>query len=227
MRPIQRGDVPKNKDGTEKVFNPYGLARGPLIDRLGQYCSFCESRCGSDLAVEHKLSQHFHKDKEHCWDNFLLACRNCNSTKGHEDLRLDDYYWPDTDNTFEVLCYSEGGRIAAATALTAVQEAKAVETLKLTGLDKRPSPTDPERSDRRWNNRRNAWDLAERQRAKLERNRNADFLETVVELALQTGFFSVWMTVFAGDVEMQHRLINKFNGTSRKYFTTPTTAPSK
>lgn len=33
------------------------------------------------------------------------------------------------------------------------------------------------------------------------------------ELAAQTGFFSIWMTVFAGDADMRNRLIDAFDGT--------------
>ena len=44
--------------------------------------------------------------REMDWNNFLLACPNCNSTKGNTDVVLDDYLWPDRDNTFRALKYS-------------------------------------------------------------------------------------------------------------------------
>jgi hypothetical protein len=46
------------------------------------------------------------------------------------------------------------------------------------------------------------------------------------KLAVSTGFFSIWMTVFAGDIDMRTRLIDAFSGTRDSgCFDDKTTAP--
>ena len=78
MRPINRGDAPQ-------AFNDYKAAKPFLTDRLGTYCSFCERRIPTNLAVEHILPKDEDlpfADLRNEWTNFLLSCVNCNSSKG-------------------------------------------------------------------------------------------------------------------------------------------------
>lgn len=49
---------------------------------------------------------------------------------------------------------------------------------------------------------------------KIEKNNNQDFRETIVEVAVARGFFSVWMGVFVSDLPMLKLLIEGFRGTS-------------
>lgn len=53
MRPIDRGMCPKDITGNIKKFSKYQDARGDLIDKLGEYCSYCEMQLDASLAVEH------------------------------------------------------------------------------------------------------------------------------------------------------------------------------
>ena len=46
MRPIERGEIPTDAQGQPKVFRQYKHARRDLIDRLGEYCSYCEMHLG-------------------------------------------------------------------------------------------------------------------------------------------------------------------------------------
>ena len=48
MRPVRRGAAPQPDD-----FDPYNDARPYLVSRLGLYCSYCERRTATNLAVEH------------------------------------------------------------------------------------------------------------------------------------------------------------------------------
>lgn len=216
MRPVLRGPTPLDHDGNEKQFRGYQYARADLISRIGQYCSYCEMKLDADLEVEHVQPKSLHRDLELKWENFLLACKNCNSTKGHKDVVLDDYYWPDRDNTFRALTYSEGGLIAPSND-ACVDYTKAQKTIELTGLDKRP-PNDPQASDRRWRNRREAWDIAVRSKERLSKNNTADFRAQIVETATGQAYWSVWMTVFEDDPDMRRRLINAFTGTAPDCF---------
>lgn len=223
MRPIIRGTWPKNADDTEIIYKKYPKARGELIKRLGEFCSYCEIHLDASLAVEHVQPKQPDgataalTERELDWHNFLLACTNCNSTKGNTEVILDDYYWPDRDNTFRALQYSVGGIIEPADNLTADQRRQANRTIKLTGLDKKPL-NDSEASDRRWLNRKEAWDIASRSKERLSRNYTEDFKEQIEDTAFANGFWSIWMTVFKDDPDMLRRFINKFKGTCDQCF---------
>ena len=84
MRPVGKG---KNS----KTLNQYQETKGDLIDRLGEYCSYCEMQLNAVLAVEHVQPKSQHPHLLLVWDNFLIACPSCNSAKGDTDVRLEDY----------------------------------------------------------------------------------------------------------------------------------------
>lgn len=211
MRPVVRGAWPVDSAGNRRVFSEYAAARGELIARMGEYCSFCESQLNASLAVEHILPKHHHPDRELDWDNFLLACVNCNSTKGDQSIHPGDYYWPDRDNTARAFTYAADGIVRPAAGLTAGQTQVAQRTLKLTGLDKKPT-NDPKASDRRWMHRRDAWGRAETARASLAANDSEAMRQCIVAQATALGFWSIWMTVFAADMDMRRRFITAFVG---------------
>lgn len=222
MRPVERGPWPQ-ANGTNKNFNPYGKSRADLMTRMGQYCAFCDRRLETSLAVEHKLPKASFPTLEHDWVNFLLACTNCNSTKGQRPNLLTDIYWPDQDNTFRAFEYVTGGLINVASGLTPQETQKAQETLDLMGLQKTPTFSG-RASDRRWMNRREAWDLAEQQRQTLTQIDTPTIRQMIVDLARFRGYWSVWMTVFASDPDMRRRLINGFIGSAINCFD-PSTNP--
>ena len=224
MRPIIRGNRPVDNQGNEVQFLEYKEAKGELFSRIGRYCSYCETNKAT-LAVEHilpkKPESEVIKERLLNWDNFLLSCPNCNSTKGHVEIKLDDFLWPDRDNTFRALRYSEGGIVTPS--FDGELGRKAHNTIKLFGLDKTPSidPGDKHRdkaSDCRWNDRRDAWNIATREKQKLSKNDDNDTRETVVKLALASGYWSTWMTVFEDDPDMCRRLIEAFPGTCKDCF---------
>lgn len=219
MRPINRGACPTKDDGTIVVYTEYKNARKALIDRMGQYCSYCEARLPSGLAVEHVKPKkppgatQVNQIRALSWDNFLLACVNCNSTKGDTDVIIADYLWPDSDNTFSAFVYAEGGIVRPA---QSALSPKALNMIKLVGLDKQLDEDDA--SDRRWLNRKEVWDIAERARQRLVAGDTPDMREQIVETATGHGFWSVWMTVFAQDMDMLYRFIACLPGTSTECF---------
>jgi uncharacterized protein (TIGR02646 family) len=217
MRPIERGSCPIDAEGATKVFSDHQNARPDLITRLGEYCSFCEARLGASLAVEHMLPKKLYPNLEKDWNNFLLGCPNCNSTKGKKDSVLADYYWPDRDNTARAFVYLKGGIVNVNPMLTDAEQQQALKTLQLTGLDKTPI-NNPTMSDRRWNNRREAWDMAEKALQNLKNNDTQSMREQIIDTATTRGFWSVWMTVFRDDTDMLERFINAFEGTCRLCF---------
>ncbi len=225
MRPIDRGAHPVNLDNTPIVFPEYSHARQFLIDQLGEYCSYCEMHLDASLAVEHVKPKNPNPHLALAWDNFLLSCTNCNSIKGDQDINLSDYYWPDSDNTSQVFCYQRGGVIQINLALNANEQLIATKTLELTGLTRTPI-NNPTASDRRWNNRREAWDMAERARQRLLSADTQEMREQIVDTARAKGYWSVWMAVFADDADICNRLIDAFPGTCRFCQDTHFTKPS-
>jgi len=213
LRPVDKGSNPG------VTFKHWQDARGLLIERLGEYCSFCEMHCDADLAVEHKLAKDYAKNRHLilAWVNFLLACRNCNSTKGDRDIELDDLLWPDTDNTLHALIYGPDAMIRVNPALIRQVQQQAQALLELVGVHRIPK-IDPKLSDRRWMNRQEAWRLAIEARDDLQKEDTAIHRKRILQLAQAKGYWSVWMTVFANDPQMLFELINGFPGTSSACF---------
>ena len=110
-----------------------------------------------------------------------------------------------------------GGRINVASGLTQIQMQKAQETLDLMGLQRTPNFFGGA-SDRRWMNRREAWDLAEQQKQTLTQIDTPTIRQMIVDMAKFRGYWSVWMTVFASNANMRSRLINGFTGSASNCF---------
>jgi HNH endonuclease len=220
MRPVSRGVSPQTND-----FSDYRDAFDPLHARLGPYCSFCERRIPTMLAVEHiqPKDKTRYPELEGRWDNYLLACVNCNSTKGSKDVRPDLFYLPDRDNTLAAFLYRPDGAIDPARP----DDAMAIATLKLTGLDKPIREVFDENgrlvASDRIGQRMQAWMKATRAKELLRLNPNAELIACIVGWAVSEGFFSVWMSVFSDFPDMRRRFIEGFPNTAADCFD-PTTA---
>ncbi len=216
MRTVRRGNSPQPND-----FEPYTAAKPELVSRFGGYCSYCERRIATNLAVEHiqpkKLPAYEHL--EGCWENFLLGCVNCNSTKSKKDVQLNQILLPDRDNTFVAFGYVADGTVEISTeAKVAGIEQQAKDTLALTGLDKPISSVVDENGKQvaidRVSQRLQAWGTAEEAKDLIYDARGNDALrDMAILLAKESGFFSIWMTVFQADPDMRNRLVNAFPGT--------------
>lgn len=233
MRPVDRGSCPIDEGGVPKKFHPYTKAQKDIINRLGEYCSYCE-RPLSNVAIEHLLPKKWYPRCQEKWNNFLPTCLNCNTNKRwsmekrwkfkegeslpSEKTVLALYYWPDRDNTASIFKYGEGGIIEINLSLNPSQKLKAQITLDLTklerydGNDEDPPPV----TDRRSQKRREAWNIAKQQLDDLN-NKNIT-TKSVIQLAKAIGFWSVWMTVFQEDSEMLKLLIEAFPGTRKDCF---------
>ena len=219
MRPVVRGDCPQDGNGADIRFSEYANARGDMIIRLGEYCSYCEMQLDASLAIEHIKPKQppgasvVRPERALAWNNFLLACTNCNSTKGNTEVNLDDCLWPDRDNTFMALKYAEGGLVSS---VPGIMQDKANRLISLVGLDKTPDTSTA--SDRRWQNRRETWDMATRAMENLASCNNSYMKDQIVETAQAKGFWSTWMTVFKDDPDMLRRFIEAFPGTDTDCF---------
>jgi len=218
MRPVDKGDCPEDS-GIPIEFPEYTHARPYLIERLGQYCSYCESRLPASLAVEHKAPKSILENRglDKDWSNFLLACVNCNSVKGHAEIDPIDYVWPDIENTLFAFTYGPGALIQPNSNLIGDERRRAQKTIALLGLDRLAGDVKA-MSDRRWMNRQEAWGLATRMLANLNRNDTEELRDAIAVNAKFAGFYSVWYTVFEHDIDMLERIYNEYVGTCKQCF---------
>ncbi|EGR3178661.1 retron system putative HNH endonuclease [Vibrio aestuarianus] len=218
MRPVHRGDVPEDNEGNPKEYTEYTNARKDLISRIGEYCSYCEMELDTSLAIEHIRPKAHHSHLELKWGNFLLACTNCNSTKGDKDPNPNDILWPHLDNTFRAFEYTTEGRVKPAPGLSATLKRKAEDTIALMGLA--AAPDTQKASDRRWLNRQEAWQDAILSKADLAEADLPAMRRQIVRTAKAKGYWSIWMTVFHDDPDMLRRFIDvdNFPGTAQDCF---------
>lgn len=219
MRPIHRGESPIVGD-----FENYRDSFRYLVSRLGLFCSFCERRIPTNLAVEHiqPKADGLYPELKGRWNNFLLGCVNCNSTKGDTDVRLNRYYLPDRDNTFFAFAYLPDGSVQPNPGLTTAQKQTAQRTLELTGLDNARSVVTDEHGNEvavdRAGQRMETWLTAEMSKQDLAESPTEAFRNQIVRTAVAAGYFSVWMAVFENDREMRQLLIDGFIGTAADCF---------
>jgi uncharacterized protein (TIGR02646 family) len=218
MRPVDRGDRPKDAAGNDVPFTHYREARDDLISRIDDYCSYCEVCLHSSIAVEHVRPKKPQPALEREWTNLLLACDICNSIKGDEDVNLAEYFWPDRDNTARAFDYDVDQPPHVAARLNPAFREIAARTIALTGLDRLPGHADYSDRDRRWLKRCQAWGVALNARRLLEQDNTPHMRDSILQTALSRGFWSVWLQVFHDDEEMRSRLINWFPGTAADCF---------
>ena len=229
MRPVRRGKNPITGD-----YNDYRDAKPMLVRRIGSgwvgtmhvasYCSYCERPVVTNLAVEHIQPIGFkhglikpYAYLEGRWENFLLACVNCNSTKLNKNIVLSQVLLPDRDNTFIAYEYLKDGTIRVA--VTDAKAAKAAaKMLALTGINK-PASKFKDKYLRnlaleRTSQREQAWALAQHTKNLIDTDpHNITARDFAVSLATTHGYFSIWMSVFKNDPDIRNRLIDAFSGT--------------
>lgn len=218
MRPIDKG-------ADRGAFSKYQDAQKLLIEQLGEYCSYCERWLATSIAVEHKKPKQKHPEDEFLWHNFLLSCANCNSTKQGDEINLDEFIWPDADNTFRAFIYDEEGRVIPKQDFSDAKINQQIyATWQMLGLNRHEDVysfqgiAEPTDKDKRYIHRRDEWKLA------LLKKRNLAALDTeerrreIADDSARRGMFSIWMTVFSDDADMKRRFIAAFQGTATNCF---------
>lgn len=217
MRPVRRGASPIGGD-----FSDFHDAKPWLVERLGSYCSYCERRMPTSLAVEHIRPQKLHPELERKWDNFLLSCVNCNSTKLHKKVVAAEVFLPDRDNTFSAFTYLSNGEVASNAFAASESRAMADKLLSIIGLNTLLQHRD---SGGRVKGRAEVWAIAEVAKTDFQANAdNPGVANQIVENARANGFFSIWMAVFADYPAMTNRFIDAFPGTRESGCFDPETA---
>ncbi|MFK7101712.1 HNH endonuclease [Flavobacterium oreochromis] len=214
MRPINKGTSPQ-------VFAKYEDAKRPLVDRIGTYCSYCERQIATNLAIEHIFPKDDTLGYSHLrenWDNFLLACVNCNSAKKVKIINEATYLMPDRDNTFIGFEYLETGEVVASGGNPI--NTMAQNTIDLVDLNiEEEDLTDETKLFTaliRSGQRVQAWIQAKE--ARIDYNNGEVNVRRIVREAQSLGFFSIWMKVFEGVPAVRQELINNFIGTSTNCF---------
>ena len=225
MRPVTRGASPQVADYTD-----HHDAFAELVSRIGMFCSYCERRIATLLAVEHIQPKGLpaYEHLKGRWDNFLLGCVNCNSTKSDKDVVLNSVLLPDRDNTAAAYEYTMDGKVTVRDRLTTAQDGMAKLTLTLTGLDKGISAVHDSNGRLvaidRVAQRMEVWSIARDSKDDLRLSPNDGFRRQIARSATGHGFFSIWMTVFEDDVAVRTLLIQEFKA-ARDCFDTNTTRP--
>lgn len=222
MRPVSKG----NK---EKEYKSYQDAKRDLFESIGSYCSYCEREISHLGAVEHVQPKSNHGDKECSWDNFLLGCVNCNSTKGSTDIddsNISDYVWPDKDDTYHLISYDPVTLIPSpAENLPEDVKTKVQNLIKLVGLNKaqaKEGTLDYQRaSDLRVEKRKEVKEIADRIKEDylgLNEQSKPSFINVLRSLVQSKGYWSIWMHTFEDIPEIRKMLLDAMPGTNKAYF---------
>ena len=221
MRPVNRGEIPKKEDGTDKVYTSYKQAKDDLKNALGAYCSYCEMGIENQVDIEHVIPQHHDSSLENDWNNFLLACKTCNIIKSDKNISRNGYVFPDTHNTSFLYKYSING-VNVRDDLDEDIKIVATATFNLVKLN-RDVDTSNMTDDRKFA-RNNSWNKAQ--------EALKDFLEllpitstpekkyALVNSTANTcnGFFSMWIQIFKDYPEVKKAILENVNGTDMQCY---------
>ena len=171
MRPIIKQN-PTDEQGNLVRFSKYADAKPFLVNQLGDYCSFCEKHnTRSALHVEHiypkSKAEYAHLENE--WNNFLLACVNCNSVKQTKDVAQLNPYMPHSDNLMYYIEILEGGLIQVSENISQEEKKRATAFVNLIGLDREENHLTYSKLDDRWQYRYETYNIAQRKLTKYEK----------------------------------------------------------
>lgn len=212
MRPVDKGSSPK-------VYRAYQDARDDLLERLGTYCSYCEMSIKNMPEVEHVIPR-VNGGAELEWENFLLSCKYCNTSKSDHNQNRSDYLWPDEADTFKVFQYEPHHPIKVSSAIIGDEHIKAQNTIDLMKLDRQPGSANwSNHKDTRYKSRANAWGMAMDAYEDLKKVRDDEYvMKWICQSAIECGHFSIWMEVFKTHIKMRELLVDSFKGTNKDYF---------
>jgi uncharacterized protein (TIGR02646 family) len=217
MRPVVKDD------GAGRAYADYADALDDLASQIGLYCSYCEIPIKNAPEVEHVQPKSLQPQLRLDWNNFLLGCKSCNTTKGNRPVDTHATAFPDKDNTFRGLTFNQS-TVTIAAGLLATEMTSIKNVVQLVKLHRHPLAANrqdrPTKADRRHKLRGEAWLVAsEVKHDYLTENRDPTIKKLICEhLAPATGFFSVWMTVFSDHPEMLNGFIEAFTGTAQDCF---------
>ncbi|TAD91847.1 MAG: hypothetical protein EAZ99_00500 [Alphaproteobacteria bacterium] len=210
MRPVNRGPRPTDDTKNQlKVFGGYGDAREDLINRLGRYCCYCNTRLTHAPEIDHVKPKSLHRHLETDWNNLLLCCKSCNTSKGTQEI--DHLFRPDRDNTGRILSVDHGALVPHPS--LGDDERKEVSAL-LTVFNLNGMPRSI--GDSRLDDLNKAQVTAQRH----QRSFNDGKLDVsdICNIATQIGFWLAWYQEFANHPDVLNALNHAFPGTALECF---------
>lgn len=232
MRPIERGIIPQVNQ-TNKTVSDYKDWRQDLLDRIGNYCAYCNMVLNDSPQVEHVVPKNPQVGDEAGelldWNNMLLACGPCNRAKSNKPNSALTHYIPDIHNThlaFDYCVIDHPKKINQKACIpipklgnSNIQQTKARKTIDLCKLD--DLTFNLRATDLRWKYRFEAWHSAHYIWRKSWNNWNGnvdDFISLLVDAATAKGFFSIWFEAFKDIPNIKIALIIGFLGTDQNSF---------
>jgi uncharacterized protein (TIGR02646 family) len=225
MRPVKKWPIgyihPNPAFTVSPNYDPWSSAKDHLEENIGSYCSYCEKVIEDEAAhIEHVQSKaaHLYPHLQFSWSNFLFSCQRCNGTdnKGVKDVVLGAVHLPHQNNTYMSISYGIDGLVTVNPTLNGLSMKHAVELIELVGLHKRPGILGYKPADKRWTRRRTTYRIAEEKLKQF--NAGNINVQTIVDLALARGYFSIWFTLFRDHPIVRQALINSFPGTDSSCF---------
>ena len=219
MRPVVKS-IRFSAPNVPLEYTDWKDAKLELTNELGTFCSYCEKyNSRSALHVEHIYGRKCTDGADNLiydhlkgrWDNFLLACVNCNAIKNKKDIAIPAPYLPHTNNLLHFIEIVQGGIIQIKPAVTGTDRIRTQAFIDLVGLDRIPGHPEHSDKDDRWDNRLKVFHIAERQLTKFTKPIPETDLETIIDLARTNGYFSIWFTVFNDFEEVRQALVNGIN----------------
>lgn len=214
MRPVNRGLISKNEDGTDKIYTSYGQAKDDLRERLSSFCSYCEMNIDNQPDVEYVSPKSKNLNLVNEWSNFLLGCKTCNIIKDDNNMNRDGFVFPDTHNTSFLYEYLNSS-VKLKDDLSEDIKVLAKATFDLVKLNRDIDTAG--RIDDRKIARNNSWSKAQ--------EAFKDFLELPNHEAMirQTarscnGFFSMWIQIFKDYPEVKKAILENVSGTAMECY---------
>jgi hypothetical protein len=237
MRPVDRGKKPAGYDpdlgqlalGDPDKITDYKKAKQFLVDVLGPYCSYCERRIPTLLAVEHVLPKsatvntyaHLALD----WNNFLLGCVNCNSKKKDYDSDRTRHLWPDEHNTFLAFQYEDTGlvKVNNSNLTTQALRDEAQRVLDCCGLNLNHSKHWKKKKGKqgaleRFGQRSATITEAKASFARYKSKPSKEMAEQIASTAVGFGFFSIWLDIFESEPDVKVEILRAYKLSSSKCF---------
>jgi len=231
MRPIDRGPVPL-ENGLPKEVRNYRDWKADLIQRLGNYCCYCNMTLTDSIQVEHVIAQDIDPRLGVLWDNMLLACGPCNRSKSNNPCPPDTHYLPQFHNTYLAFQHTNPTphpRIVGTDAVYVqyrglpANAGKSANTIQLCRLDRDTSSNIEQINDMRWKLRldvliqsalvRSFWNS-------LPVANQSAFIDPLIIIVEGKGFWGIWFDVFADVPAVRQALVERFPGTALNCFDT-------
>ncbi len=154
-----------------------------------------------------------------------MACTNCNSTKGDEDISLEEYVFPHLCNSFSFFSYPENGLVEPNKSLSEENQILAQNTIDLLGLGR----SKPKMGTNSWKEARDSRHIKRlevrmmaikylRVYRESSQDCRGEVVKLICDLVRGYGFWSTWMTIFEEEPLLRKEVCCSLPGTRVGWF---------